>query len=110
MSSIGLLRNDIQMGVDFYAALKPTLDSGKVRALGNERAGALTGRAEMPTVQEAGVKGFDVTAWNGFYAPAGTPDAIVQILNKALQEVLSDPGLKKKALKPWYRHQSFDTC
>jgi tripartite-type tricarboxylate transporter receptor subunit TctC len=96
---IGLLRNDIQMGVDFYAALKPTLDSGKVRALGTSAPARSPELPNVPTVQEAGVKGFDVTAWNGFYAPAGTPDAIVQILNKALQEVLSDPGLKKKALE-----------
>jgi hypothetical protein len=40
----------------------------------------------------------DATAWNGLYAPAGTPDAIIQTLNKALQDVLADPGLKKHAL------------
>ena len=52
----------------------------------------------MPTVQEGGVAGFDVTAWNGLYAPAGTPDAIIQTLNKALHDVLADPDLKKRAL------------
>ena len=39
-----------------------------------------------------------MTGWNAFYAPAGTPDDIVQILNKALHEVLADPDLKKRAL------------
>jgi tripartite-type tricarboxylate transporter receptor subunit TctC len=49
-------------------------------------------------MQEGGVANFDVTAWNGLYAPAGTPDAIIQTLNKALHEVLADPDLKKRAL------------
>jgi len=49
-------------------------------------------------VQQGGVANFDVTAWNGLYAPAGTPDAIIQTLNKALHDVLADPGLRKRAL------------
>ena len=53
---------------------------------------------DVPTVQEAGVAGFGVTGWNALYAPAGTPDEIIQILNKALHEVLADPELKKRAL------------
>ena len=95
---VALLRNDIQLAVDFYAALKPTLDGGKARVLatsGSQRSPELP---EVPTVQEAGVTGFEVTAWNGIFAPAGTPDAIVQTLNDALHAVLGDPGLKKMAL------------
>jgi tripartite-type tricarboxylate transporter receptor subunit TctC len=95
---VALLRNDIQLAVDFYAALKPTLDGGKARVLatsGSQRSPELP---EVPTVQEAGVTGFEVTAWNGLFAPAGTPDAIVQTLNDALHDVLGDPGLKKMAL------------
>ena len=52
----------------------------------------------MPTVHEAGVPGFDVVAWNGLYAPAGTPQDVIDILNKALHDVLADPALKKRAL------------
>jgi tripartite-type tricarboxylate transporter receptor subunit TctC len=49
-------------------------------------------------VQEADVAGFDVVAWNGLYAPAGTPQDVIDTLNKALHEVLADPALKKRAL------------
>jgi tripartite-type tricarboxylate transporter receptor subunit TctC len=52
----------------------------------------------VPTVQESGIAGFEVTAWNGLYAPAGTPNAVVETLNAALHEVLADPALKKRAL------------
>jgi tripartite-type tricarboxylate transporter receptor subunit TctC len=95
---VGLLRNDIQMGIDFYAPFKPTLDTGKGRALatsGQQRSPELQ---SVPTVAEGGVKAFEVTAWNGLFAPAKTPQAIIDKLNAALHDVLADPGLKKRAL------------
>lgn len=95
---VGLLRNDVQMDMDFYAALKPTLDSGKARALATSGPKRSPELPKVPTVQEAGVPGFDVVAWNGLYAPAGTPQAIIDALNAALREVLADPALKKRAL------------
>jgi tripartite-type tricarboxylate transporter receptor subunit TctC len=95
---VALLRNDIQMDVDFYAALKPTLDGGKARVLATSAARRSPELPNIPTVQEAGVANFEVTAWNGLYAPAGTPDAIIATLNKALREVVADPDLTKHAL------------
>ncbi len=95
---VALLRNDIQMDIDFYAALKPTLDGGKARAIATSAPQRSPELPNVPTVQEGGVANFEVTAWNGLYAPTGTPDAIVQTLNAALQEVLADPNLKKHAL------------
>ncbi len=96
---IALLRGDVQMAIDFYAPLKPSLDSGQGRAIatgGTTRSVALP---NIPTVQEAGVPGFEVTAWNGLYAPAGTPKAVIDTLNATLHEVLADPALKKRALE-----------
>jgi tripartite-type tricarboxylate transporter receptor subunit TctC len=95
---VALLRDDIQMDIDFYAALKPTLDGGKARAIATSAPRRSPELPNIPTVQEGGVPNFDVTAWNGLYAPAGTPDAIIQALNKALHDVLADPDLKKRAL------------
>lgn len=95
---VGLLRNDVQLDMDFYAALKPALDNGKARAIattGTKRSPELP---NVPTVQESGVGNFDVTAWNGLYAPAGTPQTVLDTLNAALHEVLADPTLKKRAL------------
>jgi tripartite-type tricarboxylate transporter receptor subunit TctC len=95
---VALLRNDIQMDIDFYAALKPSLDNGKIRALassGQQRAPELP---NVPTVQQAGVAKFDVTAWNGLYAPTGTPQDVLSTLGEALHEVLADPSLKQRAL------------
>ena len=95
---IGLLRNDVQLAVDFYAAVKPTLDNGKGRAIATSGPQRSPELPNVPTVQEAGVAGFEVVAWNGLYAPAGTPQNVIDTLNAGLHEVLADPALKKRAL------------
>ena len=45
----------------------------------------------VPTVEEAGVKGYEVASWNGVFAPKGTPKEIIDAMNKAMHEVLADP-------------------
>jgi tripartite-type tricarboxylate transporter receptor subunit TctC len=56
----------------------------------------LSSMPDLPTADEAGLKGFEVGAWHGIYAPKGTPDAIVQKLSQVLQEALRDPDLVKR--------------
>jgi tripartite-type tricarboxylate transporter receptor subunit TctC len=50
----------------------------------------------VPTVSEAGVPGYEVTAWNGLFAPKGAPPAVVDILNRALREILVLPDIKER--------------
>jgi putative tricarboxylic transport membrane protein len=96
---VAMLRNDVQMDADFYAALKPSLDNAKARALATSGPKRSPELPNVPTVQEAGVANFDVVAWNGLYAPAGTPQTVIDTLNGALHEVLADPAIKKRALE-----------
>jgi tripartite-type tricarboxylate transporter receptor subunit TctC len=96
--AVALLRGDIQMEVEFYAALKPSLQSGQARALASSGPKRSPELPDVPTVSEAGVPNFDVTSWNALYAPAGTPQPIIDKLNGALREVLADSDLKKRAL------------
>lgn len=56
----------------------------------------LASMPDLPTADEAGLKGFEVGAWHGIYAPKGTPDAIVQKLSRTLQDALRDPDLIKR--------------
>jgi tripartite-type tricarboxylate transporter receptor subunit TctC len=51
---------------------------------------------QLPTADEAGLKGFEIGVWHGLYAPAGTPAATVQKLVRALQTALKDPELGKR--------------
>lgn len=56
----------------------------------------LSSMPDLPTADEAGLKGFEAGAWHGIYAPKGTPDDVVQKLAKALQASLRDPELVKR--------------
>ena len=96
---IGLLRNDVQMVIDFYAALKPGLADNKTRALAWSGPTPSPALPDVPTVAQSGVAGFEVVSWNAFYAPAGTPQAVIDTLNGAMRTVLADPELKKRALE-----------
>jgi tripartite-type tricarboxylate transporter receptor subunit TctC len=96
---VGLERNDVQMGAEFYAALRGGLDAKKfipVAVSGTQRGAYLPG---APTAKEAGEPKWEVTSWNAIFAPAGTPPDVIATLNKALNEVLADPDVKKKALE-----------
>jgi tripartite-type tricarboxylate transporter receptor subunit TctC len=52
--------------------------------------------AKLPTLDESGLKGFNVSIWHGFYAPKGTPQAVLDRLNGALKEALKDPEFVKR--------------
>lgn len=56
----------------------------------------LTSMPDLPTADEAGLKGFEIGAWHGLYAPKRTPDAVVEKLARTLQEALRDPDLVKR--------------
>ncbi len=95
---VSLLRDDTHLLIDSQAALKSALEGQQVRALatsGPRRSAALP---DVPTVQEAGVSGFDVTSWNALFAPKGTPEAVVQKLNGALKEILAAQDIKARLL------------
>jgi tripartite-type tricarboxylate transporter receptor subunit TctC len=51
---------------------------------------------DLPTLQESGLKGFEVTIWHGLYAPKGTPADVVAKINGALKAALKDPDFIKK--------------
>jgi tripartite-type tricarboxylate transporter receptor subunit TctC len=51
---------------------------------------------DLPTLQESGMKGFEVTIWHGLYAPKGTPADVTAALNTALKAALKDPEFVKK--------------
>ena len=95
---IALMRGDVHMVVDFYAALSGNLTDGKLRPLawaGSQPSPALP---NLKTADAQGVKNFDAVSWNAIYVKTGTPPAIVATLNKAIAEVLADPVVKKKLL------------
>jgi tripartite-type tricarboxylate transporter receptor subunit TctC len=74
----------------------PHVKAGRIRALAIGSAKRSAAMPELPTMQEAGVAGFDYSAWAGFLAPAGTPAFIVQKINSDLTKVLALPEVRDK--------------
>ncbi|HEU4662239.1 MAG TPA: tripartite tricarboxylate transporter substrate binding protein [Pseudolabrys sp.] len=96
---VGLLRNDVQMQIDFQPAVQGQLNSHKMRAIATSGPKRSPFLPDVPTVDEAGVKGYEVTSWNGIFAPQGTPKEVIDTMNKAIREVTADPDLKAKFAK-----------
>ena len=95
---LAALRGDVDVIVDSYASMKANLEDGKLRALGASSITRSLSLPNLPTVAEGGVPGFDVTSWNAIFAPAGTPQAVIDTLNKGILEVLAMPETKKLLL------------
>lgn len=74
------------------------IEGGKVKAYAVSTTKRLTTPAlkNLPTLDEAGLKGFNVSIWHGLYAPKGTPKAVVDKLNAALREALKDAEFIKR--------------
>ena len=69
----------------------PHVHSGKLVALGVTGAARSPALPEVPTIAEAALPGFEVTAWNALFAPAGTPEPIIKRLNALVREGLAQP-------------------
>lgn len=67
------------------------IKGGKVKAYGVTTKTRVKNLPELPTLDEAGLKGFDLAVWHGLYAPKGTPKEVVAKLTQALQTALKDP-------------------
>jgi tripartite-type tricarboxylate transporter receptor subunit TctC len=94
-----VLRGDVDISFEFFAAVQGMIADRKMIALastGPKRAAYLP---EVPTVQESGVKDFEVVSWNGIAVPAATPKDIIQVLSGAINDVLPSPDVQEKASK-----------
>ena len=92
---VALLRNDVQLMVDFYAPLKGTLSDSKMIPLATGGLRRTSYLPNVPAVAET-VPGYEATAWNGIFARVGTPPEILNVLNKAMREILALPEVQSK--------------
>jgi tripartite-type tricarboxylate transporter receptor subunit TctC len=83
------------MVVDLQPALQQ-IREGKVRVLGVTTPKRVAAAPEIPTLAEAGLAGFELVAWQGVVAPAGTPRAIVEQLAAQLETLKADPATREK--------------
>ncbi len=88
-----LVGGQVQMMIDVMPSAYPQVKGGKVRGIAVTTARRSPAAPEFPTIAESGVPGFEVSAWDGILAPAGTPSAVIDKLNAAIRQALEDPQL-----------------
>ena len=93
-----LLGGQVDLMCDQTTNTTQQIEGGKVKAFGVTTPKRLTAPAlaKLPTLDESGLKGFNVSIWHGMYAPKGTPKAVVDKLNSALRAALKDPEFIKR--------------
>ena len=90
-----VIGGQLEMMFDAIPTMTEQIKAGKVKAIattGRERSAILP---DVPTVNEAGVKGYEATLWLGLMAPKGTPPAVIARLNAELSKVTSNPDTKR---------------
>ncbi|HYK14661.1 MAG TPA: tripartite tricarboxylate transporter substrate-binding protein, partial [Burkholderiales bacterium] len=93
-----LLGGHIQLTFDNMLTVLPQVKAGKLRGLAVTMATRSPLAPELPTVAEAGLKGFEVKSWNGVVVPTGTPKEIIARLNGEIVRILRQPDLREKFL------------
>jgi tripartite-type tricarboxylate transporter receptor subunit TctC len=89
---------ELQMSFMDIGPALPVAKAGKARMIGIIGAERSVVAPDVPTMQEAGLKGFDFVTWSGIFAPAGTPKDIVAKLNAELRRILADPEIKQRVI------------
>lgn len=92
----GILSGDIDFGMATVTVVAPHIESGAVRALGVSGKTRWRDLPQVPTMEEAGVPGYDVISWSGFAAPARTPRPIIDRIHAEIQRVIQLPAIKAR--------------
>jgi tripartite-type tricarboxylate transporter receptor subunit TctC len=95
-AQVALVSGEVQVLLPAFQSIFPFVKSRQVRALAvttKQRSPLLP---ELPTIDEAGVPGYDKAAWFGLFAPAAVPESIISHVYRAVAKVLKDPSIVKR--------------
>ena len=91
-----LIGGQVDLMFSATTASGPFVKSGKLRALAISSPRRVEGWESVPTVAESGVPGFQVSEWNGLFAPAGTPRPVLERLEAETRAIVASPEMKKR--------------
>ena len=95
--SVGaVMAGEVQIAIESPPPIVPQVKAGKLRGLGAARATRSPLLPDVPTVSEAGLRGFEVGSWYGFHAPAGTPKPIIDKLHAAMVKAMNTTELRER--------------
>ena len=93
-----LVAGHIDVLIDYAANSLPQVRAGSIKAFAVTAPGRLPTAPDIPTVDEAGLPGFYMSAWHAFFAPNGTPKDIVARLNRAVVDALANPMVRQRLM------------
>ena len=93
-----LLAGDTQFMFDNLANAMPQVKAGKLKALAITTAERSKLAPDLPTMAEAGLRGFDISTWFGLFAPAGTPKDVIAKWNAEVAKILNSPEMREKLI------------
>jgi tripartite-type tricarboxylate transporter receptor subunit TctC len=93
-----LAAGEVQVSFDTYAAAKPFLAGGRVRAIAVSSSERISVLPSVPTVAESGQPDFDLVPWVGLLAPAGTPRAVVDKTSEELAKIVRSPDFSQRVI------------
>ena len=91
-----LIGGQVDLLCDQTTQTVPLIRDGRVKVYGVTTLKRLAALPNVPTLDEQGMKGFEVKVWHGLYAPRGTPREVTDKINLALREALADPGIRQR--------------
>ena len=91
-----LIAGRVELMFDTVAAIAPQVKGGTVRALAVTTAKRSAVFPDLPTMQEAGIRGYETSTWGGLLAPAGTPKEVIAKLNAEVNKALAAPDVREK--------------
>jgi tripartite-type tricarboxylate transporter receptor subunit TctC len=94
-----ILAGNVQMMFDSIPTMAPFIEAGKVKALGTSGSTRSVALPGVPTLAETAIPGYQATIWIGMVAPAGTPQPIVDLLNREINKIISRPDIKDAWIK-----------
>ena len=101
-AAIALMGGEIAMIFGEPATIVQHIKSGKMKAIAVTSGKRALALPDLPTMQESGIVGYDVTSWNGQLAPAATPPDIVRRFNSDFNRIISTPEMRKRMIENGY--------
>jgi len=92
---VDLMAGNVQVMFTTVSASRPHFESGRIKLIasaGQQRSSQLP---ELPTIEESGLPGFSSETWQGLFAPQGTPEAVITILQDAVAHAMQQPALRE---------------
>jgi tripartite-type tricarboxylate transporter receptor subunit TctC len=93
---VALIRDDVDLMLDFSVVIESQVKDGRLRFLATTALKRSSFLPDVPTVDESGILGYEVSSWNGIFAPKGTPKEVIDIMNGAIREALASSDVAEK--------------